>query len=275
GIGASAGGLEALHEFLSSLGAETGMAYVVVQHLAPSHESMLSEILSRSTKMPVRQASEGGKVEAGHVYVIPPAKDMTLSGGVLRLSQRERTAQRFLPIDHFFRSLAEECGSKAIAIVFSGTASDGMQGLKAIKSAGGITFAQDEKSARYPEMPRSAVASGAVDFVLPPSGIAKELARLRNHSYVRATPGEPESTPSEDGPHLERVLQLLRAVTGADFTHYKQSTIRRRILRRMALARIERLEDYARHLAGDRAEVEALYDDVLINVTSFFRDAGA
>ena len=275
GIGASAGGLEALQEFLGALGSETGMAYVVVQHLAPSHDSMLTEILSRSTSMPVHEAEQAMKVRPDNVYVIPPARDMTIADGGLRLTVRAKDGHRSLPVDHFFRALAEECASKAIGIVFSGTASDGVLGLKAIKSAGGITFAQDEKSAKYPEMPRSAVASGAVDFVLTPAGIARELARLRNHQYVLQMPRADGTVPPEDGPPLEEILQVLRQVTGADFTHYKQSTIRRRILRRMALARMERLADYVVHLKANRAEVEALYDDVLINVTSFFRDPTA
>jgi two-component system CheB/CheR fusion protein len=275
GIGASAGGLEALNEFFSNLGSDTGLAYAVVQHLAPSHESMLSEILSRATSMKVRQAGQGQRVEPDHVYVIPPARDMTIAEGVLRLAPRPPGGRQFFPIDQFFRSLAEECRTRAIGVVFSGTASDGMQGLKAIKSAGGITFAQDERSAKFPEMPRSAVASGAVDFVLPPAGIAQEIARLRNHPHVRATATEAEPVQATEGPHLDRILYTLRTVKGSDFTHYKQSTVQRRIRRRMALARIDRLEDYANYLAATPAEVEALYDDVLINVTSFFRDPAA
>ena len=273
GIGASAGGLEALTEFLGSLGHATGMAYVVVQHLAPNHESLLATILARNTEMPVTEATQGMKVESDHVYVIPPARDLTIGDGRLRLTQRAGEGHRQLPVDHFLRSLAEECGSKAIGVVFSGSASDGVLGLKAIKSAGGITFVQDEKSARYPEMPRSAAASGAADFILPPAAIARELARLRNHRYVAQLPrADSEPVPPQEGPYLEQILKLLKTVTGADFTHYKQSTVRRRILRRMALARLETLEEYLERLQADGAEVEALYDDVLINVTSFFRD---
>src|SRR5262245_1415794 len=274
-IGASAGGLEAINEFLASVGSEPGVGFVVVQHLAPSHESLLSEILSRAAKMPVRRAEQGMPVEPDHVYVIPPDRDMTISERRLRLAKRAEGMQRHLPIDLFFRSLAEDCGSKAIGVVFSGTSSDGTAGLQSIKTAGGITFAQDEKSARYPEMPRSAAASGAVDFVLPPAGMAAELLRLRAHAYVVEPPRDGDAVPDGDATALEQVLQILRAATSTDFTHYKQSTIRRRILRRMALGRVERLEDYVRLLRQNRGEVEALYDDVLINVTAFFRDPAA
>jgi two-component system CheB/CheR fusion protein len=278
GIGASAGGLEAVRELLGSLSDRTGMAIVVVLHLAPSHESMVSQILGRSTSMPVQEARQGMRVEPDHVYVIPPNRNMAIVHGGLRLAMRTGGRDRFLPVDSFFHSLAEECGNKAIGIVLSGASSDGVQGLRAIKISGGITFAQDEESAKYPEMPRNAVASGAVDLVLRPSEIARELGRLRNHSYVLARPAaseEPDSVSRAEAPQLEQVLQLLRVAQGTDFTYYKQSTIRRRILRRMALSRIERIPDYVDYLKENPKEVAALYDDVLINVTSFFRDPTA
>jgi two-component system CheB/CheR fusion protein len=247
------------------------MAFVVIQHLSPDHESMLSEILARATSMPVKQAHHGLQVEADHVYVIPPNRDIRLEQGALKLGRRARGLQRHLPVDHFFRSLAQDCGTTAIGIVLSGSSSDGMQGLLAIKSAGGITFAQDEKTAKHPEMPRSAVASGAVDLALAPAEIARELGRLKGHMFVLQP--ESERLPEGEVAEADSILAILRDATGADFSRYKQSTIRRRVLRRMALARIERVEDYVALLRKRREEVEALYNDVLINVTSFFRDA--
>jgi two-component system CheB/CheR fusion protein len=273
GLGASAGGLEAVQELLSHLGPDTGMGFVLVQHLSPDRESFLSDILARSTSMPVREATDGTTVKPDHLYVIPPNRDIRVQQGVLRLGRRARGLQRYLPVDHFFRSLAEDCGPTAIGVVLSGSASDGMQGLRAIKNAGGITFAQDERSAKYPEMPRSAVASGAVDLVLPPAGIARELGRLRKHAYVLRPDGT--ELASTETSVLEGILQSVRAATGADFSYYKQNTVRRRIFRRMALARVERLEEYAALVRTRREEVDALYDDLLINVTSFFREPDA
>jgi two-component system CheB/CheR fusion protein len=275
GIGASAGGLEAIQELLEALGDDPKMAFVVVQHLAPSRASLLRDILGRATRMPVRTAEDGVEVLPDHVYVIPPDRDMTISGGRLRLAKRPEGHERHLPIDHFFRSLAEDCGIKSIGIVLSGTSSDGAAGLQTIKTAGGITFAQEERSAKHPEMPRAAVALGDVDYVLTPMEVARELLRLRDHAYVLRPPKDGDALPSAETEALEQVFQILRATAGTDFTQYKPTTIRRRILRRMALARMERIEDYLRLLRESRAEVQALYDDVLINVTSFFRDPAA
>ena len=186
GIGASAGGLEAFTQLLRNLPANTGMAFVLVQHLDPKHESMLTELLSQRTKMPVNEAKDGMAVEPDHVYIIPPNRDMTISRGVLGLGLRTEVRGHHMPIDHFFHSLAEDQKSSAIGVILSGTASDGALGLRAIKAEGGITFAQDEKSAKYGGMPHSAVEAGAVDLILPPEGIAKELVRISRHPYARA-----------------------------------------------------------------------------------------
>ena len=182
GVGASAGGLEALTQLLKALPGDTGMAFVIVQHLSPEHASSLTEILSRATKMPVSEVRDEPAVEPDHVYVIPPGRDMIISGGRLLLLPQERNA-RHRGIDQFFRSLAEDSGHQAIAVVLSGSATDGTLGLEVIKAEGGVTFAQDE-SAQHDSMPKSAVASGCVDFVLPPEGIAKEIARIARHPYV-------------------------------------------------------------------------------------------
>src|SRR2546429_4694309 len=197
GAGASAGGLEAFTHLFKTLGSGTEMAYVLVQHLDPSHESALTDLLARATEMPVRQVTDATPVEPNHVYVIPPNVDMSIAQGILRLTPRTETRGRHMPIDCFLRSLAEDQRSNAIGIILSGTASDGTLGLGAIKGEGGITFAQDEKSAKYDGMPRSAIAAGCVDFVLPPDRIAEELARICEHPYVAHSPSSkiPELIP--------------------------------------------------------------------------------
>src|SRR5688572_13771491 len=221
GAGASAGGLEALMQFLRALPPDTGMAFVVVQHLAPTHPSSLAEILSRATSMPVREVRDEPRVEPNHVYVIPPGRDMVVAKGFLKLLPQERRAQH-RGIDQFFRSLAEDCGHKAIGVVLSGGASDGTLGLEAIKAEGGITFAQDE-SAQHDSMPRSAIASGCVDFVLSPEQIAQEIARIARHPYVAP---KQEDLSAKHGDHA-RIAQILQRGTGVDFTHYKLNTLHR------------------------------------------------
>ncbi len=272
GVGASAGGLQAFTQLLRRLRRNAGVALVLVQHLAPRHASALTELLGRTTEMPVAEVTDGMRVQNNHVYVIPPDHDMEVRHGALRLVPRA-TTRPHLPIDHFFSSLAEDQGSKAIGVIFSGTASDGTLGLKAIKAAGGITFAQDPKKADHGEMPRNAIAAGWVDSVLPIEGIANELLRLAEHPYLRLPPQEegPEIAPKGES-ELRKIYRALRGVTGVDFTHYKLNTIRRRIRRRMMLLKIETLKRYSQFLIENRSEVEALFRDVLIHVTSFFRD---
>src|SRR5579863_4750682 len=192
GVGASAGGLEAFKEFLEALPSDTGMAFVLVQHLDPRHESMLSEILSRSTAMQVREVNRATLVEPNRVYVTARGVDLYLRSRVLEATLRGATHEAPLPVDYFFRSLAEDAGNKAIGVILSGTGSDGSLGLKAIKAEGGITFAQEEKSAKYDGMPRSAISSGCVDCVLRPADIARELSRMRDHPYVAHRPAPPE-----------------------------------------------------------------------------------
>ncbi|MGH9850237.1 MAG: chemotaxis protein CheB [Blastocatellia bacterium] len=279
GIGASAGGLEAFRRLLEHLPTDTGMAFVLVQHLDPAHESILAELLSKSTRMPVSEVADGLAVEPDHVYVIPRNTNMAIAQGALRLLPREATRGQHRPIDFFLRSLAEEQSNRAIGVILSGTASDGTLGLEAIKAEGGITFAQDEKSAKYDGMSRSAVAAGCVDFVLPPHRIAEELARLASHPYVGAAGAArlDELSPADEpevggGDSFNRILQLLRKATGVDFSHYKSNTVRRRIRRRMALHKLDELEDYAGYLRNHQEEVGNLYQDILIRVTSFFRD---
>jgi two-component system CheB/CheR fusion protein len=272
GIGASAGGLEAFSELLRHLPEQTGMAFVLVQHLDPKHGSDLREILARTTKIPVQEVIDGAVVEPDHIYVIPPNTSMALKEGVLRLAARVLTRGQHMPIDHFLRSLAEACGNRAISVILSGTASDGTEGSRAVKAAGGITFAQDQQSAKYGSMPHSAVASGCVDFVLPPAGIVQELTQIGKHPYLTPVARQKADEGLAGGDQMEALLALLRDATGVDFTHYKQTTLQRRIKRRMVLRKLEKLKDYVRFVRNTPGEVEELYQDILIHVTGFFRD---
>lgn len=275
GIGASAGGLEAFSELLRKLPPKTGMAFVLVQHLDPKHSSDLREILTRMTEIPVAEVSDGTVVRPDHIYVIPPDKAMTIKGGVLRLGARVQTRGQHLPIDHFLQSLAEHSADLAISVILSGTASDGTEGSRAIKAAGGITFAQDEKSAKYGSMPQSAVQTGCVDFVLPPASIAHELARVGQHPYLAGTATQKPELAIASGNQMEALLSLLRVASGVDFTHYKHTTLQRRIKRRMVLHKLEKVGDYVRYIKNKPGELDELYKDILIHVTSFFRDPDA
>jgi two-component system CheB/CheR fusion protein len=266
-IGASAGGLEAFSELLRDLPLGTGMAFVLVQHLDPHHASQLVQILSRETALPIKEVTDGDLLRPNQVYILPPNREMTLEKGVLRLWARSEIRGRQMPIDRFFISVAEEQGSRAIGVVLSGTASDGTRGLNAIKEKGGITIAQDEKSARYSGMPKSAISSGNVDLVLTPRAIAEELGRLARHPYVTR---QVKPRPSKDGKN--RILALLLAATEVDFTQYRQTTLLRRIQRRIVLNRIADFDAYVELLQTNSAELEALYQDILIHVTSFFRE---
>jgi two-component system, chemotaxis family, CheB/CheR fusion protein len=273
GIGASAGGLEAFTSFLKALPADTGMAFVLVQHMDPAHESLLNRLLEKDTAMPVIQVRDGMVVKANHVYVIPPNTEMTIHESRLRLAARAGGEIRHTPIDTFLHALAEDQQSTAIGVILSGIGSDGTQGLKSIKAEGGITFAQDEDSAKFPGMPMSAEAAGCVDLVLPPDKIALELARMRRHPYlgIARSPITEELPPGANG-SLRKIFHLMRSATGVDFTHYKQATIQRRISRRMLVRRCETLAQYVKYVQEHSDELNALFQDVLIHVTSFFRE---
>ena len=271
GIGASAGGLEAVTQLLKALPSNPGLALVLVQHLDPTHESALTSILARSTALSVTEAKHNMRLTPNCLYVIPPNKLLKIHDGRLKLSPRHE-AESPPAVDYFFRALAECEGRRAIGVILSGNGSDGTQGCLAIKSAGGITMAQEEKSAKYPAMPGSAITAGCVDFVLPPDRIARELARLAGHPYVTPPqrPEEPQRPAEERA--AEQVLLLLRQQMGVDFTQYKPMTLRRRMQRRMALHKLESLKSYADYLRANATEVKELYDDILIHVTGFFRD---
>ena len=276
GVGVSAGGFEAFRELLKALPSDTGLALVLVQHLDPGHESLLAKLLSKATAMPVAEVEEGMTVEPNHVYVIPPNKTMGIANGTLHLMARGEPMAKHLPIDYFLTSLAADRGNRAIGVILSGTASDGTMGLKAIKSEGGITFAQDIKSAKYDGMPRSAIAAGCVDFVLPPEGIASELARIGRHPYLGIGPPSQAEEPADDSDDdLHKIFLVLQRATGVNFAYYKYSTIKRRIARRMLLHKLESLKQYLRFLHENRAEPAALCEDILIHVTGFFREPEA
>lgn len=273
GVGASAGGLAAFSQLLAHLPVDTGVALVLIQHLDPTHESRLADLLSRVTRMPVREATDGMEVRPNQVHVIPPNTNLAISQGVLRITPREGRGQH-LPLDFFFRSLADDQRASAIGVILSGTGSDGTLGLAEIKAAGGLTFAQDKESAKFDGMPISAIASGAVDFVLPPQEIARELARVGHHPYLARLPrAELGHQSPRDDESFRKIIVLLRSAFGVDFTHYRETTLLRRTMRRMALLSLETFAEYAQMLAVDQAELQALYHDILISVTSFFRDA--
>jgi two-component system CheB/CheR fusion protein len=275
GIGASAGGLDAMVSLLAALPDDTGMAYVFVQHLDPTQPSRLAEALSRATAMPVVEASDGLRLVPDRVVVGAPGADIALVGGVLRSTAPPSRRQPLQGVDHFLRSLAEAAGARAIGVVLSGSGSDGTEGLRAIRAAGGITFAQDVASARFPSMPGSAMAAGVVDHCLPVDGIAGELLRLARHPYFGApTAGGAagaERRVAGDEP-FQAILTLVRSTTGVDLGGYKATTVRRRLARRLALRGVADLAGYLAVLERDPAEVHALFDDMLIHVTSFFRD---
>jgi len=257
GIGGSAGGFEAAMEFLRHLPQKTGMAYVIVQHLDPHHASRLSNLLGKVTAMPVSEVTRTTTPKPNTVYVQPPNKCVIAKNGALTLVRREERLN--VAIDHFFESLAEECGSRAIGVVLSGTGSDGTAGLRAIKAAGGLTFAQSEESAKFDAMPRSAIRAGFVDLVLPPGEIAREIERIANHPYIRrplSDPEEIEKAAYRQADDLGRIFLSLKKQMGVDFSAYKESTLIRRIQRRMALHRIEKMSQYARFLRDNKKEIE-------------------
>src|SRR6202167_1702745 len=276
GIGASAGGLEAFSELLRNLPEKTGMAYVLVQHLDPKHTSGLPEILARTTKLPVTEVTQNEKLQPDHVYVIPANTNLLIKDGSLQLGPRVLVHGQHMPIDNFLRSLAERIGQRAIGVVLSGTASDGTEGCRAIKTAGGLTFAQNEESAKYDGMPRSAVDAGVVDFILTPKDIARELGGISQHPYVtRVLSDGKDEFRGMVGADLDALFGLLRDSTGVDFTNYKHTTLQRRIRRRMVVHKIEKLKDYLRLIGKKPEELDELYQDLLIHVTGFFREPEA
>jgi two-component system CheB/CheR fusion protein len=276
GIGASAGGLAAIEAFFAAVppNTECRMAFVVVQHLDPDHKSILIDLVKQYTKMRVYKVEDGMEVQPNCAYIIPPNHDMAFLRGKLHLLEPSAPRGMRLPIDFFFRSLAQDQHERAICIVLSGTGTDGTLGLKAIKGEGGMAMVQAPETAAYDGMPRSAIATGLVDYILPPDKMPEQLIAYAQHAFGHRPKPSAAPTPSA-GDILQKVFILLRAQTGHDFSQYKQSTIHRRIERRMAVAQIDRLEDYVRYLRESPQEVEMLFRELLIGVTNFFRDPQA
>ncbi len=270
GIGASAGGLDAFKRLLAAIPDSSGMAYVLVQHLDPSHESLLPEILQRATKIPVLEITGDIQLAPDHIYVIPSNKMLVSMDGVLKLTDRAKKIN--LTIDIFFSSLADVHKEFAVGVVLSGMGNDGTLGLKAIKEHGGISFAQDSESAAYDSMPQSAVNAGVVDFILAPEKIPDQLLRINSAYKTSHFYKDEEELPKGDEDIFKQILLLLRQRSGVDFTYYKQPTFHRRIARRIAIVKKKNLADYLKFLRDDKTEQDALFQDVLIPVTSFFRD---
>ncbi|MFB1489719.1 MULTISPECIES: chemotaxis protein CheB [unclassified Thiocapsa] len=276
GIGASAGGLAAFEAFFSGMPADTDpdMAFVLVQHLAPDHKSILSDLIRRYTRMRVSEVEDGMLVQPNCAYIIPPNRDMAFLNGALQLLDPAAPRGRRLPIDFFFRSLAQDQHARAIGIVLSGTGSDGTLGVRAIKGEGGMVMAQTPESTEYDGMPRSAIATGLVDYELPPAEMPAQLIAYALHAFGHPPRSGAVPPPRSDN-GLRKIFVLLRAQTGHDFSQYKPSTIQRRIERRMAVHQITVLDDYAQYLRQMPAESDALFRDLLIGVTNFFRDPAA
>lgn len=273
GIGASAGGLEALEKFFSNTPSDSNMAFVVIQHLSPDYKSLMADLLAKRTDMPVLVAEDGVIVRPNHVYLIPPKQSITIFHGKLFLTERE-SGLLYLPIDIFFHSLAQDIEEKAIGVILSGTGSDGARGLRAIKENGGLVIVQDEKTAKFDGMPRSAIATNLVDYILPPENITREIINYIQHPCLVSDPAAKRILHQDDD-SLGKVFSLLRTSSGVDFTFYKQNTLVRRIERRMGIKQIEKLSDYLHFLYQNPAEVNTLFREFLIGVTRFFRDPEA
>ncbi len=274
-IGASAGGLEAMMELLKNLPPDTGMAFIYVQHVSPDHKSMLTEILSKKTKMKVQEIDDMDKIVPNNVFVIPYNKGIEVTDGHIKLIPRSESSVA-ISIDILFSSLAHAQKDRVVGIVLSGSASDGTIGMKDIKHEGGLTFAQDD-TAKFTSMPHSAIAAGVVDFILSPKAIALELERLSKHPFVKPNGVKTgkEDLIDNSNPDLKIILNQLHKATGVDFSVYKMNTIKRRIIRRMLLYKMTMLREYAKLLTQKNEEIGILYQDLLINVTSFFRDTDA
>lgn len=274
GIGASAGGLEALEKFFENMPAENGIVFVVVQHLSPDYKSLMVELLSKKTKMKIHQVSDGIEIKPDNVYLIPPKKNMTISNNKLFLSNKSSDQVLNLPIDIFFNSLAENVGEKAIAVVLSGTGSDGTRGIRSIKEMGGMVMVQEENSAKFDGMPRSAISTGIVDYILTPTEMPEKLLNYISHPYAERS-DDFDKTITESGDSLSKILDIIKSKAKVDFSYYKESTIIRRIERRMSLNQISNIDNYLNYIYENPEEINTLYKELLIGVTKFFRDEEA
>jgi len=274
GIGASAGGLEAIQDFFAKMPSNTGLAFVVIQHLSPAHKSMMDELLAKYTKMKILVVKDGVKVQPNHIYLIPPAKKMTIFHGKLFLTGLDYKKGINLPIDIFFRSLAKDHGKNSVGVILSGTGSDGTLGIRAIKEAGGMVMVQDDRSAKFDGMPRSSIATGMVDYVLNPAQMPEKLLGYVQHPFINKTKDfKEELDQAEDA--LSKIIMLLREHCGVDFSYYKPNTIIRRIEKRLGINQVEKIDDYIDFLEKNTHEIDTLYNELLIGVTKFFRDKDA
>lgn len=274
GIGASAGGLEAFESFFTAMPADAGLAFILVPHLDPTHISIMPELIQKRTAMQVLQIKDGMRVAPDTVYVVPPNRDLSILNGTLQLMELSRPRGVNLPIDSFLRSLARDQGPNAVCIILSGTGSDGTLGVKAIKSEAGMVMVQDEESAKYDGMPRSAIATGLADYVLPPGEMPGQLIKYLRHAVHKNT----ATILADDGrmpDTLQKICILLRTRTGHDFSLYKKNTVLRRLERRMHVHQIDKVKDYVTYLQKSEVETDILFKELLIGVTNFFRDAKA
>jgi len=272
-LGASAGGLEALEKFFDNVPADSGLAFVVVQHLSPDFKSLMNELLARHTKLAIHRVTDGIQIEPNSIYLIPPKKEMIVSAGRLLLTDKDPSQGLSLPIDTFLRSLAAEYGSNAVAVILSGTGSDGSRGIRAVHEAGGFVIVQDEATANFDGMPRSAIDTGVVDAVLPPQEIAGViLEHIKGITFDARAHEEEHSTPDSN---VQEIFRVLHGACGIDFSFYKPNTVARRVERRLQMSGAGSLEQYIERLRVDKDEVNSLYQDLLIGVTKFFRDEPA
>lgn len=270
GIGASAGGLEALEKFFMNMPGDSTLAFIVIQHLSPDYKSLMVEILSKRTPMEVYRAEDGMTVSSGCIYLIPPKKNLTIFHGRLILSEQDHSRGLNLPIDIFFRSLAEDQAEKTVGIILSGTGSDGMRGVRAIKEFGGMVMVQSEESAKFDGMPRAAISTGLSDFVLPPEEMPIQLLAFIKHPYMADITRSDKLISEDNG--ITRIFALIREKCKIDFTYYKPATVMRRVERRMMVNQMENLGDYVKYLTTHSGEIDTLYRELLIGVTNFFRD---
>ena len=274
GIGASAGGLEALGGFLSNLKPQSNMAFVIIQHRAAEHKSVMVSLLEKYTELKVMEIENNTDIKPGYVYINPPHNDVAISNGILYCEEAVDAYSARLPIDLFFKSLAHDQGERSICIILSGTGTDGTLGMKEIKAAGGLAMAQDEQQAKYSMMPRNAIDTGLVDFILPVEKMPDKLLRYVKHPYLERAV-KPVTDEGKFENYLQQIFRLIRTETGHDFTNYKRNTIRRRIERRMAVHQIAEFNEYIKYLKSNPTELKVLFKDLIITVTNFFRDPAA
>ena len=274
GIGASAGGLEALQEFFENLPDDSGLIFVIVQHLSPDYKSLMDELLSRHTRMKIYKIIDGQQLEPNSVYLIPPRKNMTIFNGRLFLTDQIVSKGLNLPIDIFLQSLAKDQGKNAIAIILSGTGSDGTLGIRTIKEAGGMIMVQDNRTAKFDGMPRSSISTGLVDYILPPSQMPEELLNFVKHPFINKTKSIEKVIQNEEDSY-SKVLAIIRDHVGVDFSSYKNNTILRRLEKRLSINQVSNIEDYVNILLSSPVESRILYKELLIGVTRFFRDTDA